>query len=94
MQWAAKNCFWGLKLHELKTLARELDVEPVSPDLLGVLEVIIQTMLPDATQDEIQEILMLRCEVPESPLEGLGPDILEALVPPEDFKTIEDLLML
>ena len=54
--WAAKNCFWDLKQTQIKTLAKELDVEPATPDLLGLLEVLIQTVLPEATGNKIIEI--------------------------------------
>ena len=92
MVWAARNCFWKLKLPELKTLAKELDVAAVTPDLLGLLDILIQTVLPEATREEVNDILMMRCEVGEDPLKELDPDILEALVPPEDFKVFEDAM--
>ena len=92
MVWAARNCFWKLKLPELKTLAKELDVAAVTPDLLGLLDILIQTVLPEATREEVNDILMMRCEVGEDPLKELDPDILEALVPPEDFKVFDDAM--
>ena len=60
--------------------------------LLGLLDILIQTVLPEATREEVNDILMMRCEVGEDPLKELDPDILEALVPPEDFKVFEDAM--
>ena len=50
-----------------------------------------QTVLPAATDAEVNEILEKRCVVDVDPLDDIDPDVLEALFPSEDLKVVEDL---
>ena len=89
---AAWNCFWRMPKHELATLCAELDVQPTQPDILGAIEILLHTILPDCTQEQYRQIIEKRCEVPKDPLlEFADPDVLEAMFPEDDAKIVEDL---
>ena len=90
MCWAAKNCFWSVTQPALKTLAKELDVQPSGPDLVSLLTVLIHTILPEATEAEVNAILNIRCDVESDPLEHIDLDVIEALFPAADMKVVED----
>ena len=49
--WAARSCFGKMPLHELKTLADEEGVQSLTPDLLGHLQILINTIIPGISQD-------------------------------------------
>ena len=89
---AAQKCFYNLAKHPLKTLCVEHDVVPTTPDLLGHLEVLIQTILPDLTPQEVNEILFLRCELKDDPISEFlqNPAVAEVMFPNEDQKVLED----
>ena len=65
---AAWHCFWEMRLPELNTLAKELGVVSLTPDLFGHLDILIQTVIPEANDDQVKEILLIRCQVDEDPL--------------------------
>ena len=88
--WAAKNYFWSMGKHELKTLASELDVDATSPTLYGYLKVLINTILPEASEDEVDAILLLRSVVEDDPMQQIDLNVLEALFPGADLKVVED----
>ena len=62
------------------------------PELLGHLEIPIQTILPDLTPAEVNEILELRCEINEDPLTEFlqNQEVAEAMFPEEDHKALQD----
>ena len=77
--------------HELTTLCAELDVQPTQPDELGAIEILLNTILPDCTQERYREIIEKRCVVPKDPLlEFADPDVLEAMFPEDDAQIVED----
>ena len=76
--------------HELKTLAKEEDVKPLHPGLLGLLEVLINTMLPGLSRAAMQEILEMRCQLEDDPLSMIDPEVVEAMFPQQDQKSMED----
>ena len=69
----------------------ELDLQPTTPDLVGHLEILIHSILPDKSQEEVNDILEMRCEVPEDPIGDLVPDadVQEAMFPEEDSKHLK-----
>ena len=71
-------------------MASELGVDATSPTLYGYLKVLINTILPDASEDEVNAILCLRCVVEDAPMQQVDPDVLEALFPVTDLKVVED----
>ena len=90
MEQAARNCFYNLPLYRLKTLCAQQDLHPPSPDLLGHLTVLILLYLPEATDDEVRDILEKRAIVRENPVADLLADeALEQLFPQEDLKVVE-----
>jgi hypothetical protein len=94
MQLAARKCFYDMKRHQLKTLCTELEVVPLTPDMLGHLEILINTILPDLSLQEVNDILELRCELPEDPLSVFVQDldVVEAMFPEEDLKLLKEFL--
>ena len=92
MTLAAQKCFYSLAKHHLKTLCDEMDLVPTTPDLLGHLEILIQTILPDLTPADVNEILQLRCEIKEDPLSEFlqNPEVADAMFPEEDQKALQD----
>ena len=60
-------------------MASELDVDATSPTLYGYLKVLIITILPEASEDEVNAIILLRCVVEDDPMQQVDPDVLEAL---------------
>ena len=44
LEHAARNCFWQMKLPQLKTCCNESELNPVTPDLLGHLEIMFITI--------------------------------------------------
>ena len=79
-----------MKKEQLRTLAKEMEVDPTSPDLIGYLTVLIHTAWPAATEDEVTAIFSKRCEVDVDPLQEIDPEVLDALFPAEDMKIVED----
>ena len=93
MVFGAREAFGQMPKHELKTLTGELDVHPATPDLLGTLEILIATIIPDATQAEVRTILEKRCHVHEDPLSDLVDDAqIEELLPKGAVKVVQDSL--
>ena len=88
---AALNCFYDMPKHQLNIFCVELDLQPTTPDLVGHLEILIHTILPDKSQEEVNEILEMRCEVPEDPIGDLVPDadVQGAMFPEEDSKHLK-----
>ena len=88
---AAMNCFWGMKLPQLKIFCKESELIPTTPDILGHLEVMITCAIPTVTPEELTEILEMRCQKKTDPLVEIDPSVIEAMFPPEDIKVIEDI---
>ena len=64
---------------------------PLTPDLLGHLIILIQTVIPHVNDDQLHEILQLRCKIEEDPLAGVADaEALESLFPPLDCKLLEE----
>ena len=91
---AAWHCFWDMTLPELRTLAKELDVAALTPDLYGHLDILIQTVIPEANDDQVKKILLLRCEVDEDPLANFDQDALAELFPDADSKVLEERIII
>ena len=90
MEHAARNCYWGMQLPQLKRFCKESDLHPTTPDLLGHLEIMISTTLPGISLAELHEILKLRCKKKDDPLLEIDDSIIEAMFPAQDVKVIED----
>ena len=80
-----------MNLPQLKTVCNEAELHPVPPDVLGHLDIMIITTLPDLSKDELTDILEMRCRQKDDPMVGLDMEIVEAMFPPEDMKVIEEL---
>ena len=91
---AAWHCFWEMRLPELKTLAKELEVVSLTPDLYGHLDILIQTVIPQANDEQVKEILLIRCQVDEDPLSKFDPEALDELLPDADSKVLEEIMMM
>ena len=78
----ARNCFWQMKLPQLKTCCNESELHPVTPGLLGHLEIMIITTLPDLSKVEPTDIVEMRCRQKDDPMAGLDMEIVEAMFPP------------
>ena len=91
LEHAARHCFWQMKLPQLKTCCNESKLHPITPDLLGHLEIRIVTTHPDLSKDELTDFLEMRCVRKHVPMVGLDMEIVEAMFPPEDMKVIEEL---
>ena len=89
---AAKNCFFEMPLHQLKTLCSEQGLLAPSPDLLGHLQCLLACWLPDLPPDAVSEILMQRATLPDNPIADYITDdmMLEELVAPGDQKAFKD----
>ena len=85
---AAWHCFWNMKLPGLKTLVKELEVVALTPDLYGHLDILIQTVIPEANDDKVKEILLLRCVIDEDPFAKLDQVDLEELLPDADSQSL------
>ena len=71
-------------------MASELDVDATSPTLYGYLNALINTILPEASEDEVIAIRLMRSVVEDDPMQQVDPDVLEALFPGADLKVVED----
>ena len=80
-----------MKLPQPNTLRNESELHPVTPDLLGHLEIMIITTLPDLSKDELTDILGMRCRQKDDPKAGLDMEIVEAMFPSEGMKVIAEL---
>ena len=71
---------------------KELDVVATTPDLIGHLDISINTILPHLSPAEVNEILEMRCEVKDDPVGEFLEDmaVQEALFPEEDRKVLQD----
>ena len=75
----------------MKTLAKEEGVQSPTPDLLGHLEILINTIIPGNSRDDLQEILEMRCTIEEGPLSMIDDEALEVLHPQLDQKVRGDV---
>ena len=69
MQWAADNCFWKIPESKLRIIAKELELHPPSPDLLGYLAILLHNYFPGDSPEDINNYLRLRTQVREDALE-------------------------
>ena len=91
MEHAATQCFWQMPLTQLKTLIKELDLTPPTPDLYGHLSMLIKNYLNHLSVDELHEILAMRTVVPVDPLaEVLDASQLELVFNQDELKVVED----
>ena len=65
-------------------------MDATSPALDGCLTILITTILPEASEDEVKAILLLRCVIEDNQLQQGDPDVLEALFLGADLKVVED----
>ena len=65
-------------------------MDATSPALDGCLTILITTILPEASEDEVKAIILLRCVIEDNQLQQVDPDVLEALFPGADLKVVED----
>ena len=94
MQWAAENCFWKIPESKLRIIAKELEIHPPSPDLLGYLTILLHNYFPGASPEDINNYLRLRTQVREDALEKLlQPDVMEHLFPTDDMKAVEEFIL-
>ena len=91
MEHAATQCFWQMPLTQLKTLIKELDLTPPTPDLYGHLSMLIKNYLNHLSVDELHEILAMRTVVPVDPMaEVLDASQLELVFNQDELKVVED----
>ena len=71
-------------------MASELDADATSLTLYVYLKVLINTILPEAFEDEVNATILLKCVVEDDPMQQVDPAVLEALFPGADLKVVED----
>ena len=93
---AARNCFYDIPVHQLKSLVNQFDAAVPSPDLLGHLQALLACLLPDLSEEESRAILMMRATLLANPVADIISDdmMLEELVPKEEMKVFQDFVLL
>ena len=80
-----------MKLPQLKVFCKEGELIPITPDILGHLEVMITCAIPAVTPEELTEILEMRYQKKTDPLVEIDPSVIEAMFPLEGIKVIENI---
>ena len=91
LNYAAKQCFWGLSQNELEQLATDLSCELGKVDLLHLLKGLLLKILGPLSQADLTAILNMRGQDPPTDMAGeLPAEVLADVFDADDAEAVKD----